>query len=342
MIKKFLKKKTSQSKAKRQITGSTIEEHREEILAKGRKFKYPIQYTKHKLVINTIVIGLVALSVAGVFGGLQLYKFHNTSYLAYRVTEFLHLPVANVDGETVLFSDYLMQYRSSIRVVEQQEGKISNNEDGRRQMNYYKRAALNNAITNAYAIKLARQKGITVSQQRIDAVFNEHLTSGDTQVTKTGFEKLVSDNFGLNLTEYKRMFIELPLLKQDVSVNIDQTAKQIVQQLAAELKTDGSNFDTVAQKFGSKIIYEPSSGLVGVQNQDGGRASEANKLSVGHVSKSFLSRSGDCYYIVKLLKKDNSQVEYASIRVPFTELQKRIDQLKKDGKIREFITIPTD
>ena len=38
-----------------------VEERRDEVLARGRKFKYPMQYAKHKLIINTIVVAVVAL-----------------------------------------------------------------------------------------------------------------------------------------------------------------------------------------------------------------------------------------------------------------------------------------
>ena len=44
-----------EEKAKKQnITQQNIEESREEILAKGKKFKYPFQYAKHRLIINAI------------------------------------------------------------------------------------------------------------------------------------------------------------------------------------------------------------------------------------------------------------------------------------------------
>ena len=46
--------KIKQPKQKPKTEREKVEERREEVLAKGRKFKYPLQYTKHKLVINTI------------------------------------------------------------------------------------------------------------------------------------------------------------------------------------------------------------------------------------------------------------------------------------------------
>ena len=47
-----------------------VEERREEILAKGRKFKYPLQWTRHRIVINTILITLVVFAMI-FLGGLR-------------------------------------------------------------------------------------------------------------------------------------------------------------------------------------------------------------------------------------------------------------------------------
>ena len=46
----------------------TVAEHRERILAGGRKFKYPVQYARHRLVINAILVTLAALVLLAVIG----------------------------------------------------------------------------------------------------------------------------------------------------------------------------------------------------------------------------------------------------------------------------------
>ena len=50
-----------------------VEERREEVLSRGRKFKYPLQYAKHKLVINTVVIAVVGVVLLMVSGWAALY-----------------------------------------------------------------------------------------------------------------------------------------------------------------------------------------------------------------------------------------------------------------------------
>jgi len=340
MVKKLIQKIRKKSpETPSRITNNTIDEHREEILAKGRRFKYPMQYAKYKLVINTIIISVLAIATACTIIWFQLYRAQSTHDVLFRITQVVPLRVADVDGQRVLFSDYLMQLRSSITVFERQMGRLEDSEDSRRQLEYFKRIAMDNAQKNAYVIRLARELDITISRDRIQEVFNEHRRAGGVEVTEQNFIRIIQDNYGLSKAEYERMFIELPLLKQEVQIAIDDHARTTAEELQRELALDGSNFDLVTGQFSDLVQIESSNGFVPVTNLDGGRAAHANTLEVGTVSEPFLSRSGDSFFIVKLLQRQDDRVEYISIRITFTELQYRMDQLRADGRIREFITI---
>ena len=65
------KKADEKSLALTKITNGTIEERRKEVLDKGKKFKYPVQYSKHKLVINTIIISFIVAVIGVAFGWFQ-------------------------------------------------------------------------------------------------------------------------------------------------------------------------------------------------------------------------------------------------------------------------------
>ena len=75
-----------------------VEKRREEVLAQGRKFKYPMQYAKHRLIINTVVVAVVAIVLMVVAGWAMLYKLQDTGNMIYRVTQVIPVPVAEVDG----------------------------------------------------------------------------------------------------------------------------------------------------------------------------------------------------------------------------------------------------
>lgn len=332
------KKADEKSLALTKITNGTIEERRKEVLDKGKKFKYPVQYSKHKLVINTIIISFIVAVIGVAFGWFQFYKAQNTGTFIYRVSVFVPLPVANVDGEYALYSDYLAQYRSNISITERQEGSLTSSEDEDRRSDYYKRQSMDNTIANTYAIKLARENNISVSKDEIEEIFNEHRKTSNAEVSESAFNKIIEDNYKLSPSEYRRMFIELPLLKQKVSAKIDTKAEKTKNEIYDQLLDNGGDFDKIAQKYSSNIEVS-SPGFVKSTNIDGGRTKVALTLEKDQISKPFISKSGDGYYIVKLLDKNNDEVSYSYIKVPFEEFNTRLSELKKDGKIAEYIDI---
>ena len=101
-----------------------------------------------------------------------------------------------------------------------------------------------------------------------------------------------------------------------------------------------NNYMAVVDQLGDTIIsYEETGGLVDSKNIDGGRATEAMKLEPGQRSGKFVSMNGDGYYFVKLIKKTESEVNFVSIKVPFTEFDNRINNLRESGAIEEFVRI---
>ena len=330
VIKKKETKKTEQEK---------VEERREEVLARGRKFKYPLQWTKHRVVVNTILISFVILALIVAGGWLALYRFGMTDDLLYRVTEIIPVSVANVDGEDVRFSDYLTFYRSSMTSIERQSGSQFDQNSVEELRAEYKRAALDEAEQYAYALKLAQEQNITVSDEEVDNEFNRHLKIGGVDRSEEGFLKIIKDNFGLDKSEYKRM-LYLTLVKSKVEIAIDERANKIATKVEKILAENDNDYNKVAEELGEQIMYEETGGLVDSKNIDGGRATEAMKLDPGQSTGKFVSMNGDGYYFVKLIKKTDTEVNFVSIKIPFTEFDKRFDNLKNEDKIKEYIELP--
>jgi hypothetical protein len=329
LLKKKDAKKTEQEK---------VEERREEVLAKGRKFKYPLQWTKHRVVINTILISLIILALIVVGGWLALYRLGMTDELLYRVTKIIPVPVATVDSENVRFSDYLMLYRSSMTSIERQSGNQFDQDSVNSLRAEYKRSALDEAEKYTYAAVLAKQLDIAVTDEEIAKEFERHLKIGGIDRSEEGFLKIITDNFGMNKSEYERM-LYLSLLKAKVSIAIDEKANKIAEKVEKLLAENGNNYSAVAEALGDEIVYEETGGLVDSKNIDGGRASEAMKLEPGASSGRFISMNGDGYYFVKLIKKTDSEANFVSIKVPFTEFDRRFATLSDEGKINELIEI---
>ncbi|MBO4812595.1 SurA N-terminal domain-containing protein [Candidatus Saccharibacteria bacterium] len=324
-------KKTEQEK---------VEERREEVLATGRKFKYPLQWTRHRIIISTILITIVVFAVIIVGGWLALYRLGMTDDLLFKVTEIVPIPVASVDGAETRFSDYLMFYRSSMTSIERQSGSQFDNDSYESLKNEYKRAALTEAEDYTYALKLANELNIVVTDEEVQNEFDRHLRIGGIDRSEEGFIKIISDNFGLTKSEYERM-LYLTLVKAKVSIAIDEDANKTAARVESLLASNDNNFSAVAEDLENNINYEETGGLVDSKNIDGGRATEAMKLEPGETSKKFISMNGDGYYFVKLVKKTDNSVDFVSIKVPFTEFDKRIAALRDEGKVTELIDLST-
>lgn len=314
-----------------------LDKRREEVLSKGRKFKYPMQFAKHRLVFITIAIALVAMITAGVLGWVALYKTQNTGDILYRLTTILPVPVARIDGEPVRYSDYLMIFRSSITPVEQQNGSSEDNQtdvDSLRE--YYKRTALNDAEDYTYALKLAKQMNISVTEEMIDKAFDEHRKLGGAERSREGFLKVIKDNFDLTEKEYRRL-LYLSLVKGEVSKKIDTNATNKAEQALARAKTAGGNLESVANEL--NLGYEDTGGLIDVMNVDGGRSDVAYSMNPGELSGILTSSNGDGYYILYLRDKAESRVNYVSIKIPFTEFDNRLKNVREENRVQEYIKV---
>lgn len=315
-----------------------VEERREEVLAQGRKFKYPMQYAKHKLVINTVLVALIAVILMVVVGWAMLYKIQDTGDMIYRVTQVLPVPVAEVAGEKVRYSDYLMIYRSNLETSERQGGRLGEGEEAMLVRDGLKQAALDAAVEYTYALKLGREMGITVSEEEITKTFDDHRKVGGVERSEEAFLKIISDNFGMNKTEYRRM-LYLNLMKVKVAQAVDQHAQELVERVEQILEKDGGNLMAVVDELGGEIEYQDTGQLVDNMNVDGGRSNMAMTLEPGQVSERFLSSNGDGYYYVKLAEKTDTQVNYASVKISFTEFDAMVAELYEKGEVKEYIKI---
>lgn len=341
---KFKKKSKEEKAEKKVVTQKNLEQSREEVLAKGKKFKYPFQYSKHRLVINTILISVAAVILLVLGGWIELYKAQNTGSVMYRFTKVLNLPVAEIDGVKVRYSDYLMIYRSSINSIEYQQGELNDSDDSNALRQHYKREAMKSAEEYSYALAKLNENGIAVESSEVDDLVLYHMQINGQQRSEEAFEGIVEDNFGLSMTEYRRL-LTLSLAKKKYSENYDELAKKTLEKAEKILKENSGDMKATAESLAStKIVsYEKTDGYVDSANLDGGRAIVAKTLgSDGEISKSFVSKKGDSYYIVKLLGKKDNKVSYESIQIRFTEFNNKIKEIRENNGVKEYINLSQD
>lgn len=323
------RKKHEAKKMPSRITNDTVAEHRERVLAGGRKHKYPIQYTKHRLVWNAIFIGIAALIAALVLVWAQLYVWRDTGDIAYRITRTIPLPVASVDGTWVRYSDYLMIHRSNMAVLAKRgqqhaEDKVA----------FQRQRSMEVAIENVYAEKLARERSIAISDERVMGLIEQQRK--ERSLSENAYATAVKDQLGWSLGE-ARQALRANLLRREVAFAVDEAALRLSEGIATELKA-GKKLSEIAQARGQAVQYVPRVS-VAKNNADGGLTAEAAKLKAGETSGIVKTVSGDAYHFISVEENTDQAVTYGYIRVPLTEFKRQLEELKKAGKIKYFIKL---
>lgn len=335
------RKKQVNDQSPSRITNETVAEHREKVLAGGRKFKYPHQYVRHKLVFNAIIIGVVTVLLAILFGWWQLYKVQTTSDFFYRVTSVIPVPVASVDGENVRYSDYLLRYRSQ-ELWLQKSGQIGLSQEGdKQQLDFFKRKVLDGLEADMYAKKLARDLNITASTEEVQEVIDQSRDTATGQISQDVYDASTQDTLGYSPVEYRRI-IRQSLLRQKVAYAVDTEAQDIKKQVQTYLaikKNAQNGFEAAVKQFkqkGVKLDYG-ASGSVSKNNRDGGLSRVAVSLKKGEISEPIESTTGDGYYFVQTISQSDTKVNYQYIRIPLSVFEKKFAALTPE----EYIDVAT-
>jgi hypothetical protein len=341
---KKLKLRRAKPEAERpsRITNETVAEHREQILAGGRRFKYPRQYARHKLVFNAIIISLITLIILAVIVWQQLYIAQNTSEFFYRMTRILPVPVASVDGAQVRYSDYLLSLSGSEHYLQQSERLDLDSADGKRQVEYYKRQALDDAIANTYAAKLAAEKGITITDQQVKDTIQASRNTVTGKISQQVYDDSTFSIYGYTPDEYSDL-IHQSLLQQEVAYAIDTKAntakKEVETYLDAAKKPTLVGLAKQLQAKGYDAVLGSSSGMVPKTNHDYGLTQKALTLQKNKLSDVFRSTNGDGYYLVQLTDSNDTQLSYYFLRIPLTVFAQQLQTLQKNHQVKEYISV---
>lgn len=334
---KFKRKKDAPKGA---ITKENIEGHREATIESAKKFKYPMQQAKHIILISAVVVAIAAVAAFVVVSWWQLYTVQTTSSFYYTATKVIPVSVANVDGEPVNYGGYLRRVRASIHYLEDQESRNLSTEDGERELLHTKRVNLDEAEEAAFAAKIVRENGLSVTNEEIQANIDATLKSdGGGTISERAFENSLERYYGWSLDDYRQIVRER-LTVQKASFAIDTKAKTKINDIKSQLDS-GADFAELAKKKSDDESTKNSGGnmgTVGINNiDDNGLIAAAKALKVGEVSD--IISGIDAYYIVKLNDKNDTSIKYSAIKVILTEFDSQFNSLREQGKIQEYIDV---
>ena len=337
------------------ITNDNISEHREDILAKGRKLKYPMQYSKKRLIVISIVVVVAAVTTFGLWLNNALYKQQQTGDFFFSVTKILPLNVASVDGQPVRYQDYLRRLRADVHYYLNHEHRSFNSDEGEVELNYHKRKDLDVAEKAAYVEYLAEQNDISVSMDEVDAeIAAMREANGETE---EGLISTLESYYGWSMSDY-RLTTHDQMLEQAVSYAIDNEAKETADEVLEQLQA-GADFSVVAGNGTSGDTTQQTGSVSSAQTlpnvQNGGTITAkttdqdptgvvqaVSNLSVGELTEVGKMRSNNTnyYYIARLDAKDGEDIQYSLILIKLTKLDDDFAKLRADGKIEEYISVP--
>lgn len=330
MIKKLAKRKRTKKELPVRITNDTVAEHRERVLAGGRRHKYPVQYTKHKLVWNTLIISALGVVVAGVLVYLQLYVWRDGSDVAYRIVKLLPLPVASVDGASVPYSDYLFYQRGNMAVLKQQ------GQDGDAdRVNFQRQRAMDQAVQDAYVRKIARERQISVSDEQVEAEMRRK--QQESGMSEEAYRSTIQDQLNWSIEDV-RHGVRASLLRWQVMFTVDTEATRRVETVQQRL-SEGKKLADIAQELGTEAVQFAPAVTVDRGNQDGGITATAVALEDGKVSSPVKALAADGYYFVQPTGRDEGTVTYAYLKVPLSAFRREFDKVITENRVHYYIKL---
>jgi parvulin-like peptidyl-prolyl isomerase len=323
------------------ITNETVAEHREEVLKSARKFIYPLQHSKHRIVL--VSSGLFIMTVVAFFAycTLALYRFQGSSTFLYRVTQVIPFPIAKTGGNFIAYENYLFELRHYTHYYETQLKVNFDNGKDKEQLNQFKRRALDKVINDAYVKQLAAEHNISVSDQEVEdqitIVRNQNRLGSSEKV----FEDVIKDYWGWSVNDFKRS-LRTTLLAQKVAAKLDTETNEKAAAALAELKS-GTSFADVAKKYSDDPSKE-NGGELGfavdrTSKEIPAQATDALfKLQPGQITD--VINTGYTLEILKNIETNGDKIRAARIVINFKDVNQYINDLKDKQKYTQYIKLP--
>lgn len=324
------------------ITNETVAAHREEVLSSARKYIYPLQHSKHRIVLISTGLFILTVVVFFTYSTLGLYKFQSSSTFLYRVTQVIPFPVARSGGRFVAYENYLFELRHYTHYYENQLDTDFSDPKNKPQLDDFKRRALEKVINDAFVKELAKQHGISVSAQEVEdqitIVRNQNRLGEDQKV----FEDVLKDYWGWSVDDFKRS-LRQELLAQKVAAKLDTETTKRAEAALAELQ-GGADFAAVAKKYSDDQKSKDTGGEFGypIDRTDRNLSAQTTdalfKLQPGQYST--IINTGYALEIVKNLENQGDKIRGAHILFTFKDIGTYINDLKEKQKVRTYLALP--
>lgn len=323
------------------ITNETLAETREEVLKDARKFVYPLQHSKHRIVILSSLLAAAVFLSFFAYSVYALYVQKSTSTLMYRVTQIVPFPVAKVGSGFVLYEDYMFEIRQYVHYFENQEKIDFNLPENKQQLESARKDALNTAVKKFYINKLAKENKVTVSDDEVDKEVDlyrsQNRLGSDQQMLKDVLKKY----YGWTINDFRRQ-LSGRILAEKLIDKLDSGTRDRANAALAELKS-GGDFAAVANKYTEDANTKGKGGEVPflIDEQDRNVPSQMTKqlfaLQPGQYSDIFSVGYG--LEIVKNIENKDGKIKAAYILFNYKNLENFINAEKEKHPARMYLRL---
>ncbi len=331
-----LKKEEKEKIATPRITSENVAEHREDLLSGARKYIYPLQHSKHKIVIISTSLFLTVVLLFSFITVLFLYKFQTTSSFMYKVTKVVPFPIARTDGTFIAYENYLFELGHYMHYYENQQQLSFESTAGKAQLQSYKRRAIDKVINDAYVKIIAKEKAISVSNKEIDNQIriarDQNRLGSNNQV----FKDVLREFWNWSPSDFRRS-LKSEILAQKVIKAMDPTAEIKAKEVLAKIKS-GEDFSKAAAQYSDDLSTKNNGGEFGLVNKSNRNVSQQSvdvlfNLPEGQVSGITTVPYGTGYAlsIIKNLEIKGDQRKGAHIIIRL----KSLDEVLNDRKAKQ-------
>lgn len=322
------------------ITNETVAEHREEVLSSARKYIYPLQHSRHRIVIISVSIFIIAVLAFFTYTVLALYKFNATSGFMYRVTSVLPFPVAKAGPSIVSYDDYLFELRRIMHYYQTQNRVDFSTKEGQDILASLRERSLDIVVEDAYIKQLAKQNGVTVSRAEIDAQIALLKSQNRLGANDEVLEDVLQEFWGWSVDDFRRV-LRQQLLAQKVAIALDKDAQTTADSVLAQVNA-GGDFAALAKQYSQALGAQETGGSYGITIDKTTKEIEPQvieqllKLEVGQTSGIIQTSRG--LEIVKVTEKTpDGKVQASHILIAVKPASDRAKSLEDQSRTWRLI-----
>jgi hypothetical protein len=320
------------------ITNETIAVHREEVLRGARKYIYPLQHSKNRIIMLTTWILVAAISTFLVYSTLALYRLNQYNTFLYRSTQVVPFPIARVGDNFVAYENYLFELRHYIHYYQNQLGLNFEGND-KEQLARFRKQALDGVVNYAYVKMLAQQNGVSVSDKEVDERIAEVRNQNRLGSNNKVFSDVLRDYWGWSVSDFKRSLKE-EILSEKVVAKIDKDDTNRANSALLKVK-NGEDFAKVATELSDDPNAKANGGDYGFPitktnpNVPPQVVSALFKLHPGEVT--IVINTGSTLEIVKNVQANGDSITAKHIVINLKDISDYTKELKKQKPAHIFV-----